>query len=462
MRKITEVTRRDLFDVIQEGFDKEISTLVYDPYYDRQMPSSETVHYYMLYSGRFSEIDFLDRLYHLEELPSTDRRYNNAKGDIYCHTVSFNDWPKYWFLDDDRFELKDGNNDEPLLKLLCEMLHPSVREESSPWKEYLDRFNELLRQDGYEIYPSYKISGRDVYKYHDYIPTPTFFGKEMLFTQRYKGLVQIGSGQPVDLICAGVTDAVKKSIISVLIEFSEPQRIKPDRYDNYEISTDALYMALEKLNEYHENPVVELNETGYFGNRYKARLESIFTPFLFDIIELQNEELSESEKTPFRNGINMVFLSAHLPFSISENGIIEQVLSHEIYNNTIGQDIGTISEVGLRELLDQAIALHQQPDVSAHKEAMEKIWDAFERLKSYYSTLDKRASASKIVNDAASGNPSFVELFSAEFKALTEIGNGFRIRHHETNKIDITDPRHYDYFFNRCLSLIALAIQYLK
>ena len=47
-------------------------------------------------------------------------------------------------------------------------------------------------------------------------------------------------------------------------------------------------------------------------------------------------------------------------------------------------------------------------------------------------------------------------------KELTTIGNNFRIRHHETNKIDIVDIRHYDYFFNRCLALIALALQYLQ
>jgi len=45
---------------------------------------------------------------------------------------------------------------------------------------------------------------------------------------------------------------------------------------------------------------------------------------------------------------------------------------------------------------------------------------------------------------------------------LTSIGNKYRIRHHETDKIDITDVRYYDYLFNRCLSLIALAIKYLQ
>ena len=60
------------------------------------------------------------------------------------------------------------------------------------------------------------------------------------------------------------------------------------------------------------------------------------------------------------------------------------------------------------------------------------------------------------------GSGDYNALFTEEFKNLTKIGNEFRIRHHETDKIDITDIHYYDYFFNSCLSLIALAVQYLK
>ena len=75
MRKITEVTRRDLFNIIQAGFFKEVETLEYEPHYDQQIPSSETVKIYMPYHGRLTEIEFLDRLYHLEDMPSTDYWY---------------------------------------------------------------------------------------------------------------------------------------------------------------------------------------------------------------------------------------------------------------------------------------------------------------------------------------------------------------------------------------------------
>ena len=66
------------------------------------------------------------------------------------------------------------------------------------------------------------------------------------------------------------------------------------------------------------------------------------------------------------------------------------------------------------------------------------------------------------MNDMSGGQDDYITLFDTEFNALTKIGNNFRIRHHETDKIEITDIRYYDYFFNRCLSLIALAIQYLQ
>ena len=75
MKKITEITRRELFNIIQEGFYKDVETLAYIPHYDNYMPSVETEKIYMSYHGRFTEIEFLDRIYHLEELPSKDYRY---------------------------------------------------------------------------------------------------------------------------------------------------------------------------------------------------------------------------------------------------------------------------------------------------------------------------------------------------------------------------------------------------
>ena len=94
--------------------------------------------------------------------------------------------------------------------------------------------------------------------------------------------------------------------------------------------------------------------------------------------------------------------------------------------------------------------------------AVEKIWDAFERIKSYYyPTKDKKDSANQIIKQISCGNSKIEIMFNEEFKTLTKIGNEYRIRHHEKNKINISDDRHYEYFYKRCLSLILTILKYL-
>ena len=164
----------------------------------------------------------------------------------------------------------------------------------------------------------------------------------------------------------------------------------------------------------------------------------------------------------FKSAINGIFEKTGLLYTLTDRGMIERVVENGVLSKAIESTVLQVKEKGLRELLEDAILAYKTPHPTAQQNAVEKIWDALERLKTYYTALDKKNSAAKIVSDMAHGQAEFIDLFNSEFKALTDIGNNFRIRHHETNKTDITDSKHYDYFFNRCLSLIALAIQYLK
>lgn len=163
----------------------------------------------------------------------------------------------------------------------------------------------------------------------------------------------------------------------------------------------------------------------------------------------------------FKGAINDIFIESGLLYKLTDGKIIERIVENSPLTTEIENSFAAVDEAGTRELLKDAVALYKTPNPTARQDSVEKIWDAFERLKTYYTTLDKKRSSEKIVNDIASGNDDFVDLFNDEFKMLTNIGNKYRIRHHETDKVDITDVRYYDYLFNRCLSLIALAIKYL-
>lgn len=89
--------------------------------------------------------------------------------------------------------------------------------------------------------------------------------------------------------------------------------------------------------------------------------------------------------------------------------------------------------------------------------ALEKLWDAFERLKTYFDG-NKKISAERIINLCSFDN----RLLDDEFKVLTEIGNTYQIRHHETNRIPLTSYEHLDYLFYRMLSLINLCMKVIS
>ena len=149
------MTRRDIFSLFKDGLD-----IV--GFLDEERLSYK-------YYGRLDEIDFLKKIYDLKALPSYDSRFKNAEEDIVQHTINNCDYEDGWVFEDERFGLLNGE-DEVLLNFLCTVFHPVVRYEKGYWKEFLDSINELLHNDGYELYPESKISGRDVYGWRVYDP----------------------------------------------------------------------------------------------------------------------------------------------------------------------------------------------------------------------------------------------------------------------------------------------------
>jgi hypothetical protein len=135
MNRITEITRRDIFDAIVVAN--------------------------VGWAGRLSETDFLSRLYDLKLIPSTDSRFSDAAGDIWQHRVNNNDWDDNWVFYDDRFGLM-GGEDELLLRFLCEMIHPVVRSDSES-QSIFQILNQYLHNDGFEIVEKMRLSGKPVY-----------------------------------------------------------------------------------------------------------------------------------------------------------------------------------------------------------------------------------------------------------------------------------------------------------
>ena len=186
MNKISDITRQDILDIIKDGFVEVLD----QPVYDGEIGEYTTEYrIHMPYFGRLDEVGFFQRIYDLEALPSYDPRYSDALTDISCH-LRWNDYEDFWFFQDRRFKLLQNDGDEPLLKFICEMLHPAVRKENGPWKDYLEKFNEILEPDGYKLIPVRNVSGRQIYEAHeiDHVVIP--HAAETI----YAGMRAIGEG----------------------------------------------------------------------------------------------------------------------------------------------------------------------------------------------------------------------------------------------------------------------------
>ena len=176
MRKITEITRKNIFTLFCKGCDSSLS--VFGDKEERMIYA---------YNGDISELDFLSELYQLDKMPSSERRFSNAKDDILHHTINNDDWEFGWVFHDSRFKLKDCE-DEEFLKFLCRVFHPSVRKENGCWMGILDKIQALLYFDGYELYVAERISGKEVYKWRELTKNEIASNKFIPFSQRYKNI----------------------------------------------------------------------------------------------------------------------------------------------------------------------------------------------------------------------------------------------------------------------------------
>ena len=109
----------------------------------------------------------MSRLYNLKQIESTDHRFKNAYGDITQHRINNWDWEDDWVFYDPRFGIKNLN-DKEFLRFILEIFNPAVRDESKNWEEALEKINEFLKRDGFEIYESDNISGRQIFQYRRY------------------------------------------------------------------------------------------------------------------------------------------------------------------------------------------------------------------------------------------------------------------------------------------------------
>ena len=197
---------------------------------------------------------------------------------------------------------------------------------------------------------------------------------------------------------------------------------------------------------------------------------------IFDLVEFAYEHIAEAKdpsfhsymghthysydqeagRAKFEQDVNRIFERNGIAFNLEhgEVGRIAPAVLHE----SLAKAVFKTGDSVLDNLLEVSRQKFLNRSLEVRREALEKLWDAWERLKTVEGGRDKKASV-KALLDKAAAEPTFRQKLEEEAVALTEIGNKFMIRHTETDKVPIAGSAHVDYLFHRMFSLTLLLLK---
>lgn len=196
---------------------------------------------------------------------------------------------------------------------------------------------------------------------------------------------------------------------------------------------------------------------------------------VFDVVEFAYEHISEPRepschseghvhyqynqgtgRAKFVQDVNRIFERNGIAFEL-KNGEVIRIASTPL-QEVLAQTVFHTGDHALDEMLEAARHKFFNRSLDVRRESLEKLWDAWERLKTIEPGKDKKAQTATLLAKG-SKELNFLARLDKEAIELTEIGNKFMIRHSETDKIPIGEPAHVDYLFDRVFALILLLLK---
>ena len=147
--KLSNVTKRDIIDVLVNGVETNDIFI------------TETVK--ITWYGLSEEWAFVESVCDISKITPL-HGYESFKKEYIRHRVANDDYDEDWFFKDKRFPFQSGS-DKDILSIICKIFHPEIRNEKENWLIILNKINDLISYDGFEIYKSGEISGRDIFSY---------------------------------------------------------------------------------------------------------------------------------------------------------------------------------------------------------------------------------------------------------------------------------------------------------
>jgi hypothetical protein len=155
--------------------------------------------------------------------------------------------------------------------------------------------------------------------------------------------------------------------------------------------------------------------------------------------------------------VNLLFQRNGVAFKFDADGRAQRILPQPVAQ-ALGWQMFDTGEAELDRLLEYARSRFLSPKLDDRRDATEKLWDAFERMKTLEPGADKRAQADALLDRAAAPGARIRDALAEEAKALTSIGNSLRIRHSEVTQEMIDRSEQLDWLFVRMFGFMRLLL----
>lgn len=155
--------------------------------------------------------------------------------------------------------------------------------------------------------------------------------------------------------------------------------------------------------------------------------------------------------------VNLLFRRNALAYELTPTGQARRLLPQPIAD-ALGWTMFQTGDEETNRLLEVARQRFLSPKPEDRQDALEKLWDAFERLKTLEPGANKRTQADALLDRVAAPGSGFRQALGREAAELTSIGNSFRIRHSETTQEALTSLDQVDYLFTRMFAFVRVIL----
>lgn len=166
----------------------------------------------------------------------------------------------------------------------------------------------------------------------------------------------------------------------------------------------------------------------------------------------------ESGLARFRSDVNRIFARNGVAYELTADGRARRLLPEPL-EKALRSAVFKTGDDETDRLLEAARHRIASPKEDDRRDALEKLWDAFERLKTLEPGSGKRARADTLLDRAAAPGTEFRKMLGVEALALTTIGNTFRIRHSEVYQERLSSPEQVDYLFGRMFAFVRMVLK---